>query len=69
MREIGRLRPLQMGVPGHQDFGIFLRQQQQRVLQRAETRNNLVNFLTYIQAKIERDLVVAAAPRVQFGAG
>jgi hypothetical protein len=31
-----------------------------------ETYNDLVNFLPHIQAKIERDLVVAAAPGVQF---
>src|SRR5437867_13131631 len=69
MREIGRLRPLQMGVPGHQHLGMFLRQQQQRVLQRAETCNNLVNLITGKKTKVERDLVVATAPRVQFGAG
>ena len=36
-------------------------------MQSAETRNDFINFLTNIQAKIERDLVVAAAPSVQFG--
>src|SRR5205823_6434288 len=37
--------------------------------QSAETCNDLVNFLTHIQAKIERDLVIATAPSVQFRAG
>ncbi len=69
MREINWLGALQMGVPGHQHLGMFLRQQQKRVLQRAETCNNLVNLITGIKTKVERDLVVATAPRVQFGAG
>ncbi len=69
MREINWLGALQMGVARHQQLGIFLRQKQERVLQRAETCNDLVNFFPDVQAKIERDLIVAAAPSVQFGAG
>src|SRR6266480_1755146 len=48
---------------------MFLRQQQEHILQSAETRNDCINFLTNIQAKIERNLIVAAASSVQFGAG
>src|SRR4029077_15780219 len=62
MREINWLGPLQMGVAGHQHVGIFLRQKEERVLQRAETCNDLVNFFPDVEVKIERDLIVAAAP-------
>ena len=48
---------------------MFLRQKQERILQRAETCNDLVNFFPHIEAKIERNLIVAAASSVQFGAG
>src|SRR5439155_5956287 len=65
MREINWLGTLQMGIAGHQDLGMFLREQQERILQSAETRNDFINFFPHIEAKIERNLIVAAASRVQ----
>ena len=60
-----RLRGLQVGEAGHHRVGMLLRPRQQRVLQRDKRHADLVDRIAHPQAKVGRDLVVAAARGVE----
>ena len=62
------LRWLQVGITRHGRIQVFLRADQQRVLQADNMLTQTVAGAHYPQAKIGRDLVVTAAPGVQFAA-
>src|SRR6478735_3614599 len=68
MREINRLRTLQMSVARHDDVSMLLRQSEQCILHRAKTDDDLVDLLAHVEAKVERDLIIAAACAMQFRA-
>ena len=69
MRQINWLRSLHMGVAGHDNVGVFLGQEKKRILQSTQADDDLVNFLAHVEAKVECDLIVAAAGGVQFCPG
>src|SRR6476661_8250892 len=48
---------------------MLLREEKKGVLQSSQTDDDFVNFLAHVEAKVERDLIVAAAGGVQFCPG
>ena len=65
MGEEYRLRPLQVGVAGHDYLLITPRQPQQRPLDSPQPAHGLAGDLAGIKAHIQRNLVVARASGVQ----
>ena len=60
-----RLRGLQMGEPGHDRCGVFVRAHDERNLQRVQPGIGLIEAIAHPQAEIGRHLVIAAARSVQ----
>ena len=60
-----RLRPLQMSVARHHHLLIPTSQAQQRPLHATQPSHRLADYLTGVEAHIQRDLVIAGAPGVQ----
>ena len=65
MAEGDRLRPLQVGVAGHDEIIGFLRLGRDHAQQAVEARFQLFAFVQKIEPQVERHLVVAAARGVQ----
>ena len=59
------LPALQMGISGHDRFGVRLRFFQKRFDQFAAQRQNLADFVVEIQLHVQRHLIVAASGGVQ----
>ena len=69
MREINRLRALQMRVAGNEDVGIFFSQPDECALQPGDFAEQHNDFVPQPETHVECDLVVARAPGVELGAG
>ena len=69
VREINGLRALQMRVAGNEHAGIFFAERDERALQIGDFAEQQSNFIAQPEAHVERDLVVAGAGGVEFGAG
>jgi len=69
VREIHRLGALQVRVARNDHLRIFLTEADERALQRAKLFAERGHFVTQPHAHIERDLIVARAPRVELRAG
>ena len=69
VREINRLRALQMRVAGNEHVGIFLAERDERALQAGDFAEQHDDFIAQPEPHVEGDLVVARAGGVQFGAG
>jgi len=65
MRERDRLRDLEMREAGHDRFGVLPGEIEQRPLQTADERSDIVDRGADVQANVRRDLVVARARGVQ----
>ena len=68
MREIDRLRPLQMRVAGDEDIRVASAQLHQGALKHSQLAQQADGFLTQPEPHVERDLVVARAPGVKLRA-
>ncbi len=69
MREINRLRPLQMSVSGNQEVSVLFAQLDQRELQQADFPGEFEDFVAQPHPHVERHLIVARTGRVQLRAG
>ena len=69
VREVDRLRALEMGVAGNDDLAMALGEADERALHFAQACGEAVALGAQIEAEIERDLVIAAAGGVELGAG
>ena len=69
MREQDRLCALQMRVARHDDIAVLLRRLDERALQVLDLLLHGHDLAAHIHVRIERDLIVAAARRVQPAAG
>ena len=63
------LRPLQVGVAGHDVAGVLLRQGEQRLFQSPQRADGFAAGFLGVQVHVQRHLVVAAAAGVQALAG
>ena len=68
MREEDRLRTLQVRVARHDHVGIALRRFDERTLQVSDAAEHGECLPAHIEVRVERDLVIAAARRVQSAA-
>lgn len=69
MREQNRLCALQMRVARHDDIAVLLRRLDERALQVLDLLLHGHDLAAHIHVRVERDLIVAAARRVQPAAG
>ena len=69
VREIDRLRPLQVGIAGNEHVAIGRGQFDQGALRGPEQGAERVAFVAEVEAEIQGDLVIAAAGGVQLRAG
>ncbi len=69
VREINRLRALQMRVAGNEHVGIFLAERDEGALQIGDFAEQRDDFIAQPEPHVERDLVVARAGGVEFRAG
>lgn len=65
MRERDRLRALEVGIAGHDRFNVASRKTNKRGAQLTNRGDNFSQRVAQVEAKIERDLIVARARRVQ----
>ena len=68
MREINRLRALQMGVSGNQKVGVLFAQFDQRALERADFPGEFKDFVAQPHPQVERHLIVARTAGVKLRA-
>ena len=68
VRQIDRLRALQMRVAGNDDIHVLFAQLNQGALERAKFPGDLQDFLSQPEPQIQRDLIVARAPGMQLRA-
>ena len=69
VREVNRLRALQVCVAGDDDTVVRLPKRDERLLQRAQFQLQLDDLVAKPHPHVERDLVVARAAGVQLGPG
>src|SRR4051812_45171195 len=65
MREVDRLRSLQMGVARHDKIDMFRGEIEQRSLERARLADDPLDLFLCVKSKIDSDLIVPAASGVE----